>query len=780
MMKIILNGEWKLYGFEQKISPVRNLSDLEDKEWIPARVPGEAQLALYENGKIPEPYVGMGMKNLRKYEFYEWYYKREFEIAALPDNTAGERAFIVFGAVDCVAEYYINGALIGKSDNAMIEHEFDITDHIRTGENEIAVHILSPIVEAEKLAGEFTVVQNAQQGCYEGLSLRRPVSSYGWDILCRAVTSGIWRGVHIEYRPYNRIRQVYITTQSIHNQGSKTGANLNVTYQIQTNISEYKDLSLKTEIFDGETAICSHIHDIWFVAGTFGIWFDDCKLWWPRGYGDAHVYTVKVSLMREATVLSSVDTVLGVRTAELKRTAVTSLENPGDFRFIINGEPVMCKGSNWVPLDAFHSNDKNRYEEALALFADTDCNILRCWGGNVYEDHAFFDLCNKYGIMVWQDFSMACALYPRNEKFYGRICAEAESVVRKLRCHPSVVLWAGDNECDYNYFWGRKMDPNLNYLTREILKTVVENEDPARPYLPSSPYFSPEACATGNPFGHMPEDHLWGVRDTFKAEFYHNKTVHFISETGYHGCPSMSSLEKFLSPGKIFPYKDNDEWILHCSDPFGKNGNFAYRVELMADQIKEYFGVCPDDPEDFILASQINQAEAKKHFIETTRLMKWQRTGIIWWNMIDGWPQFSDAVVDYYFNKKLAYYYIKRAQNPVCIMIAEPENWHCEVKISNDTLHACSGNYRLWDGETGETIADGGFYSPPNSTVPIGRIRVSHGEKRLIIIEWETDGKKSCNHYVLGHVPIELERYKKWLKIIAGLDGMFDAEMIGK
>ncbi|MCL2519204.1 MAG: hypothetical protein FWF15_11640, partial [Oscillospiraceae bacterium] len=491
--------------------------------------------------------------------------------------------------------------------------------------------------------------------------------------------------------------------------------------------------------------------------------------WWPRGYGDAHIYNVRAALLYGSKELDITTSVLGVRTVELKRTAVTSLDNPGDFRFIVNGEPIMCKGSNWVPLDAFHSNDRNRYDEALALFHDTHCNILRCWGGNVYEDHAFFDLCDRYGIMVWQDFGMACALYPRDEEFYEKIRTEAASVVRKLRCHPSIVLWAGDNECDYNYM-GRGMDPNLNILTREILKKVVENEDPARPYLPSSPFVTPEAYATGNPGAHMPEDHLWGARDTFKAEFYHNKTVHFISETGYHGCPSRESLEKFLSSDKLWSYQDNDEWILHCADAFGKHGSYAYRVSLMANQIREYFGICPDNLDDFILASQINQAEAKKHFIETTRLRKWRRTGIIWWNMIDGWPQFSDAVVDYYFNKKLAYHYIKRVQNPVCVMIAEPENWHSEVKISNDTLKSYSGRYRLWDGETDEILSEGEFYSPANSNAHITNLRVSQGEKRLILIEWDINGEKSYNHYVLGHVPMDLERYKNWLHKIKILE----------
>ncbi|MCL2518872.1 MAG: hypothetical protein FWF15_09950, partial [Oscillospiraceae bacterium] len=290
-MRIDLNGKWQLFV---------------DDEWIPADVPGEAQLAL-----VKDPYVGMGMEKLRKYEFYDWVYKREFVIDGLPSETA----YIVFEAVDCVAEYYLNGALIGKSDNAMIPHEFDVTDYIKLGANEIKVCIFSPILEAAKLADKYTAVQSAQQGCYEGLNLRRPMSSYGWDILCRAVTSGIWRDVYVEYRPHNRIKQLYITTNAINN----SGASLNVSYQIQTNIPEYKDLALKIEIFDGETIVCTHTQTIWFVTGAFGIWFDGCKLWWPRGYGDAHIYNVRAALLYGSKELDITTSVLGVRTVELKR-----------------------------------------------------------------------------------------------------------------------------------------------------------------------------------------------------------------------------------------------------------------------------------------------------------------------------------------------------------------------------------------------------------------------------------------------------------------------------
>ncbi len=173
---------------------------------------------------------------------------------------------------------------------------------------------------------------------------------------------------------------------------------------------------------------------------------------------------------------------------------------------------------------------------------------------------------------------------------------------------------------------------------------------------------------------------------------------------------------------------------LTISHRLGKEGNYAYRIQLMADQIKELLGTVPDNLEDFILASQICQAEALKFFVEMTRLKKWKRTGIIWWNVMDGWPQFSDSVVDYYFGKKLAYHYIKRVQQPICLMIAEPENGHAGLFAGNDSREHVEGEYWIRDADTAEVLKEGRFVSYPNQNVGLGQIKISRGEQRMLLL----------------------------------------------
>ena len=220
--------------------------------------------------------------------------------------------------------------------------------------------------------------------------------------------------------------------------------------------------------------------------------------------------------------------------------------------------------------------------------------------------------------------------------------------------------------------------------------------------------------------------------------------------------------------------------MLHATAAFGKNTRHALRIELMANQIQELFGVVPDNLEDFILASQISQAEAKKFFVEAYRIRKWRTTGVIWWNLLDGWPQFSDAVVDYYLSKKLAYYYLTRSQQTVCVMADEPANWHCDIVIANDTLQEKQGSYRVWDADTQATLLEGEFCAAANQNTLLGKVRVSHGVQQLLLMEWIIDGQRSVNHYLVGTPPISLVQYKSWLGRIAELDGAFQAEDVGK
>lgn len=415
----------------------------------------------------------------------------------------------------------------------------------------------------------------------------------------------------------------------------------------------------------------------------------------------------------------------------------------------------MCKGTNWVPLDAFHSRDAERYDAALALAKDIGCNILRCWGGNVYEDHKFYDFCDRNGIMVWQDFSMACGFYPQTPRFEALIRKEAEAVVRKLHNHPSIILWAGDNEVDFMAMvFGR--DPAENRITREFLPQTVHYNDKTRPYLPSSPFVSDKLYHSGSMLSY-PEDHLWGPRDYFKSSFYKESRAHFISEIGYHGCPSLESIKKFITPDKLWPYHNNSQWILHSCDQKGNDS----RLMLIEKQIRQLFGQVPDDPEEFILASQISQAEANKYFIERMRVGRPYKSGIIWWNLLDGWPQMSDAVVDYYFCKKLSYFYIKRSQAPFALIADEIRDWKITIYACNDTLQQMHGNYRILDAETEEVILQDSFTAPVNGATAVAHLPMYYSDRKVLIMQWTANGESGFNHYVCGYPPLSLQKYKE-------------------
>ncbi len=423
-------------------------------------------------------------------------------------------------------------------------------------------------------------------------------------------------------------------------------------------------------------------------------------------------------------------------------------------------------GTNWVPLDALHSNDINRLPEVLPMLADLGCNIVRCWGGNVYEHESFFDFCDENGIIVWQDFAMGCARYPQDRAFCESLEREAVFIVKKYRNHPSLVLWSGDNECDQGYHKSEPLtgNPNDNILTRRVLPEVLRIHDFTRPYLPSSPYMDEEAFESGKP---LSEEHLWGPRDYFKGDYYSCSVCHFASETGYHGCPSPESLEKFITPEKLWPWYDeekgraNDDWLAHAASPeLDADAPYAYRIQLMSDQVKTLFGTEPDNLADFSLASQISQAEAKKYFIERFRISKWRRTGIIWWNLIDGWPQISDAVVDYYYDKKLAYHYIKRSQQPLCLMFDEPKDDLLPLYAVNDTGKDVRLSYRVTDITAGETITAGEYTAPADRSIRIWDKPYTKGEQHFYLIEW--DGiHKGRNHYMTGLLHIDLKAYKQ-------------------
>jgi beta-mannosidase len=770
MRQISLDGDWELTHLLEGSTPVLHPDDLSRAggETLPARVPGNVELDLQRAGRLPDPFYGDNVHQLRSLECHEWWYRRRF---VAPELSPGQRAVLCFGGLDCIATVWVNGEEVGRAANMLIEHRFDVTGILRPGEeNEVVVRLGSAVNAARR--HEPDPCESHLPTNWELLAVRKAAHSGGWDIAPRILSAGIWRPVTLEIHEPTEIISLYYATRRV----SESSALISVHYHSRTDRLVLDGFSIRFSGVCGESRFATEV-PARFVSGQCHIEVPHPRLWWPKGYGDPNLYTVTCELLHWGEPVDQRTDRIGLRTVRLQRTEVTS-ESGGEFRFEINGTPILVKGANWVPADAFHSRDAERYEACLSLFDDLGCNMVRSWGGGVYEDHAFFDFCDSHGMMVWQDFAFACARYPQSPEFLERVRHEAEAVVRKLRNHPALVVWCGDNECDNVWVWSGD-DPAHNLITREVLPRVIQRCDPGRPYVPSSPYHAPEKVRRGDA-RLLPEQHLWGPRDYFKSRFYTETTAHFIGEIGYHGCPNVSSMRRFLDEAHLWPWRENSQWITHCTDSTPGGGPYKHRVQLMADQIRELFGIDPEALDEFALASQISQAEAKKFFVEMVRLRKWRRTGVLWWNVIDCWPQFSDAIVDYYFGKKLAYYYLRRVQEPVCLMIDEPEHWHVRVVAGNDSRSPAEGPFRVWDADTGETLLEGEFRTQANANQEVGRIRVSHGEHRLFLIEWRVDGRARGNHYLLGKPPIPFERYRKWLRAIAALPAGFNPEEVAR
>jgi beta-mannosidase len=772
MGTIALNGTWKLhYALERKDAPA-SIEEVRRLGWpnIAAEVPGNVELDLCRAGVEEDPFFAENLYRFRKYEFHQWWFEREFIV---PEGFPEEEAVLRISGLDTFGTVWVNGAFVGETDDMMLEYEFDVTEHLHPGANAIVVRIRSSVNQARDCEYPVSVKGAGWEHIDEMVRIRKPAHSFGWDIAPRLLSAGLWRDIGIVSRSRTRLKDVYYGVRKL----ERDHVDLVVRFRYTTDEPMLEGFSVRVRGRCGDSAF-DHAVPTQFCSDEVYLTLPEPRLWWPAGYGAPDLYDVVFELLFEGRVVDERRERIGIRTIEFDTNFAPG--EGGRFKILVNDTPILCKGTNWVPLDALHSRDKDRLQRAHDLLVEVGCNMVRCWGGNVYEDTSFFDLCDERGILVWQDFSLACGIYPQDDGFLKQIETEATAIVRKLRNHASLALWCGDNEVDmmYYFFDVRHAHARYNRITRELLPRVAGSHDPFRYFLPSSPYLTePVTTDLGGP-----EQHNWGPRDSFKGAYYQHTTAHFISEIGYHGCPAISSIRKFISPEFVWPYR-NDEWATHNTQYIRLSRDRGYdRNELMADQIGNLFGFDADTLEDFASSSQICQAEAKKFFVEMVRLKKWRRTGVIWWNLLDCWPQFSDAVVDYYFSRKLAYFYIQRSQQPICLMVDEAENWHHAVVLGNDSRTDAEVRFTVEDGDTGEVLLSGRTRSPANENLVVGSVKAYAGKQRLLLLRWEIDGdgKPHANHYVSGHPPLDRARYAGWLKRIEALPEAFDSETCWK
>lgn len=744
---------------------------------IRTTVPNNFELSLFRAGICEDPYFGTNTIRMQEYEGMHQFYVRRFQKPECADGWV-----LRFEGIDTAAEVFLNGEKLLECENMFLSHEADLDGRLTDGENELVVHIKPATIFARGL--ETDAMCASQKYNFESLALRKTASSFGWDILPRLSCGGIWRSVALLKRPEVRLDDLFGYTVDL----NRTEETARLTFRYRATLGDAPANSYRLRIVGtcGDRSFWCE-ETLRHSEGNLTAWVSGAKFWMPRNAGDANLYDVRATLLSEGAVTDEMTFRLGIRKVELERSSVIEPDGTemgkGKFGFRVNGQPIFVLGTNWVPADAFHSQAKKRLPEILPMLNDLGCNMLRFWGGNAYEDEEIFDFCDENGILIWQDFAMACGIYPQNETFAKKLREEAEQIVRRYRGHCSLALWAGDNECDVFRSWdSRGMDPNRNLLTRRVLPEVLAREDQTRPYLPSSPYVDETAFATGLP---LPEDHLWGPRDWFKGQYYGGAVSRFASETGYHGCPEPESLGRFLSADALSRRRIPEgecadaEWLTHAAcmeiSPWCP---YAYRIGLMAEQVRTLFGEDPEDLTRFAAESQISQAEADKYFVENFRIGKGVRTGIIWWNLIDGWPQISDAVVDYYGKKKLAYSYLKRSQAPVALMCAEPRDGEIAVCGVNDFSEAVEVSYAVRRLSDGETVLGGKAIIGTDAAVRLGGIPTQDGKQEFYLLEWEYDrngqhiGGK--NHFVSYlEKKIDLERYLRGMTLAGFRDGWF-------
>lgn len=746
MKKIILNGACKLYAYKTGAAPAHPNNIV--GEGIPSKIPGNVEIDLMNAGILPDIYQGTNVERTKEFELYDWWYIKDFEIDKLPQE---DEAFLVFDGVDTYAEYFVNGSKIGESDNMLISHEFAVDKVLQEGKNQLAVHIFSTMKKSE----DFEISPNlvADWECLANARCRKSSHCYGWDIFPRVISAGIWREVRLEFRQQIRIENVYVSTVFAR--------------EDLAGLAFHFDLKMPAEEFGKYridfTGVCkersfSFSYPVFYKAATKFPYVQNPLLWWPNGIGEPNLYDIKVSLYDENNRLVDEKTLFyGIRHVRLERADFIG-EN--GFRLYINEQPIMCKGANWVPLDVLHSKDAEKYEECVLNYVENNSNMLRVWGGGVYEDETFFDLCDKYGIMVWQDMMLACHAYPQDSEFINAFSKEVESFIKRARNHSSIVLYCGSNETDWIYFCTGQ-NPNDDVLTRKVIPDAIKKLDPYRVYYPTTPLFTEEYVKKmGGRFlvdlqeieasrTELPEEHYWWHRDDF--ETYSDMKHCFVGEIGYSGCLSLESMKQCMDVTSLCKANEyyTDAWKCH---DYSTDGDVRHAT-------KYYFGEMPDTLEDFVLSSQILQAEAYKYLIEQTRLKKPYMTGILLWNMRDGWPAYNSALVDYYGRKKLSYYYVRQSQQPVVFVMDKGLNGY----VCNDALQACQGEYAICDGE-GKLLCKGEFSVDGNQNSALGNFARLQEEKYLIL-QLKIEDKVYYNHFINEAKTHDFEGYKKFLAV---------------
>ncbi|WP_138753171.1 beta-mannosidase [Paenibacillus sinopodophylli] len=674
----------------------------EEKEWMSAIVPGCVHTDLLRNGKIKDPFYATNEHDLQWIDKIDWDYESNFDVAEeLLQLSVLE---LVFDGLDTYADVYLNGQHVLSADNMFRTWKADVKTIVKAENNQLHIRFRSPVKEdlpkIEKLG--YNLPASNDQSELGGLGAdkisvfaRKAPYHYGWDWGPRFVTSGIWREARLEGWSNNKIADLHIQQDEV----TASGATLSIQVEIEAEASWSGTIRIRTEGHSWEQEAVLHQGSNFIEVKAV---IDRPKLWWSRGLGDANLYTFTAELLDESAVIAAKSARTGLRSVRLVRDKD---EKGASFYFELNGVPVFAKGANHIPNDSFITDvTDERYRHEIVTAAESNMNMLRVWGGGIYEQSVFYELCDEYGIMVWQDFMFACSMYPGDEAFLNNVRQEAAQNVKRLRNHPSIVLWCGNNEIDSawaeydeNGGWGWKKEYTseqrsviwLDYQTifHDILDEAVSKFAPTTPYWPSSPLISltGDINQHAHPLSTEGDIHYWGVWHAVEPfENYNVKVGRFMSEYGFQSFPEYDSVMTFATEQDLAL----DSKVMRAHQ---KNGD-GNRL------IKEYMDMYMKQPKDFpafLYMSQVLQAEAMKMAIEAHRRHMPYCMGTLYWQMNDCWPVASWAGMDYYGKWKAMQYYAKRSFADTMLSFDRTEEGTVRVHAITDLLAPLTGELSL-------------------------------------------------------------------------------------
>lgn len=623
----------------------------------PATVPGTIHTDLLANGRIPDPYIGTNETKVQWVETKTWEYQTTFTL----DHKMRKEKHIElrFDGLDTYADVYLNDSLLFTAENMFLPYSVEIKRFAKsTNTLRIVFHPASELIEKNKARSS---IKNYPGG--DRVFIRKAQYQFGWDWGPRLVTSGIWKPVHVTGWSDMRISDVVYKLDYL----GKDTAFMTVDFVFQCD----KTAKYQFLIFQNDTQTYSDFHAVKrdkpeHLKITFKV--PHPKLWWCNGLGAPNMYKFALATFRKKKTCVAT-TVTGIRKIELRTDRI---DNNGGFTFILNDVPVFAQGANWIPSDNFLPRvNQHKVRNQLYDMHEVGLNMIRVWGGGIYESDYFYSRCDSLGLMVWQDLPFACSMYPYSvlDK-NGLLMKEVISNQRRIASHPSIALWCGDNENKegwYNWGWQKQFgytakdsaeiyNDYLNYSIKFM--GCVAQHDPFFPYVSTSPQNGWGRAAAYE----RGDVHYWGVwwgMEPFSA--YEDHTGRFVSEFGFQGAPSLHTFKEMGA--------DVSKWFADSTIQMHQKHPTGYQT--IETYMKRDYGITPNSFEDYVYLSQVMQKDAMTIAIESQRRNMPTCMGSLFWQYNDCWPGTSWSVEDYYGRKKLAWYELKRLYQPELISFTE-------------------------------------------------------------------------------------------------------------